>query len=41
MGMKPEILPSGYRNLQLFQNNDNLNLSMYLTGKQAVENVVE
>jgi len=31
----------GYRNLQLFQNSNNLNFSMYLTGNQAIENVVE
>ena len=38
---KPKLLSRGYRNLQLFPNNDKLNLSMCLTGNQAVENVVE
>ena len=39
--MKPKLLSRGNRNLQLFQNRDKLNLSMYLTGNQAVENVAE
>ena len=39
--MEPKPLSKGYRNLQLFPKSDKLNLSMYLTGHQAVENVVE
>ena len=38
--MKPKPLSKGYRNLQLFPNSDKLHFSMYLTGNQAVENVV-